>query len=224
MIIHKGKEFVKKKISSPGGAPAKKVVAPSPGEVDDDRPILGTGVPPRATTEGVDSYRGLANCLGGDIKPPPPEGLDLSGAWAWWIATLADWRLYCHLTFKEEIHPEEAGKIFNRWVRELNKLCFGKRYRERREGIDWVRGLEYQRREVIHFHALLSSPERRTPRYNIIRDLWLSSGKSAGFMWLEGVRNIGEAARYLGKYVAKGGEIDLCIIPHPKALQRSIWP
>jgi hypothetical protein len=77
-----------------------------------------------------------------------------------------------------------------------------------------VRALEYQRRGVIHYHALiggsrlaradgrLAFAERR-----VWEREWLELG--TGYARLEQPRSIGNVAGYCAKYVAKGGEIDL---------------
>jgi hypothetical protein len=80
------------------------------------------------------------------------------------------WDWFTTHTFRDDIHPEAANKVWNRWVHQLNRHVFGIRYTHRpNDGVTWARGLEYQRRGVIHFHALIG----RIP--NTVRRLRSSS-------------------------------------------------
>jgi len=65
---------------------------------------------------------------------------------------------YATLTFRYPTHPEAAHKAFKRWIIHINESLYGNRYRQHRKGICWVRALEFQRREVAHFHCLIGSP------------------------------------------------------------------
>jgi hypothetical protein len=123
-----------------------------------------------------------------------PADRSLQDAWAVWIERLARWEWYMTLTFAESVHPEAAEKRWGAFVRRVN----GRHGR----AIAWVRALEYQRRGVIHFHALLAGMEFLA--YNTVRQLW-----PWGFSWIEPYQPGRGAHYYLGKYLAKGGEIDL---------------
>lgn len=116
------------------------------------------------------------------------------------------WDWFTTHTFRHEIHPEAAHKVWNRWTHQLNREVFGVRYwRRAQDGVIWVRGLEYQRRGVIHFHALLG----RIPE--IVRRLdWMDKwNELAGYARIEAYDPTKGARYYLSKYVLKGGEIDL---------------
>ncbi|GAC1416823.1 MAG: hypothetical protein NVSMB53_15820 [Gemmatimonadaceae bacterium] len=54
-----------------------------------------------------------------------------------------------------EIHPEAADKRFRVWTSKLNRTLYGTRWYKHDRGIRWAGALEMQRREVIHYHALL---------------------------------------------------------------------
>ena len=123
-----------------------------------------------------------------------PADRPLQDAWGAWIERLAPWEWYLTLTFAEIVHPEQAERKWRAFVKRVE----GKRGR----AICWVRALEYQRRGVIHFHALLAGMEFLA--YNAVRQLW-----PWGFSWIEPYQPGRGANFYLGKYVAKGGEIDV---------------
>lgn len=118
--------------------------------------------------------------------------------WGW------DW--YGHLTFKDEIHPEAADKIFMKWVHNINRHIFGSRYWNRldRDGVLWARGLETQKRGVIHYHFLMSRVPGEVKRL-VMMDAWNSM---AGFARIYPFEAGKGAEYYICKYAAKGGEID----------------
>jgi len=70
--------------------------------------------------------------------------------------------------------------------------------------VQWVRALEYQRRGVIHYHALLAGVQEL--RRLSWMDLW---NELAGYARIEPIRDGSVVRRYVSKYVAKGGELDL---------------
>ena len=118
--------------------------------------------------------------------------------WGW------DW--YGHLTFKDEIHPEAADKIFMKWVHNINRRVFGSRYwnRKDRDGVLWARGLETQKRGVIHYHFLMSRVPGDVKRL-VMMDEWNSMAGYARIYPFEAGKG---AEYYICKYAAKGGEID----------------
>ena len=133
--------------------------------------------------------------------------------WADWLLSEDwGWQWYITLTFLEDVHPEQADKCFRRWVRKQNERIYGKRYRQRHKGITWVRGMEYQRRGVIHFHSLFSDIpedwEDEEFRFKAMRD-WENTADKCGysrvFPYKEG------ACRYISKYISKGGVLDIWI-------------
>jgi hypothetical protein len=123
-----------------------------------------------------------------------PGDRTLQDAWGAWIEQLAAWEWYLTLTFAEIVHPEQAERKWRAFVKRV----------EGRHGrvVSWVRALEYQRRGVIHFHALLAGMEFLA--YNAARQCW-----PWGFSWIEAYEPGRGANYYLGKYLAKGGEIDV---------------
>jgi hypothetical protein len=118
---------------------------------------------------------------------------------AGWVATL---------TFKNEIHPEAADKRFRVWLDQVNRPLYGKRWRQRNQGVYWAKALEWQKRNVIHFHLLMSDTQNlnETLRRLTFMDKWKNI---AGFSRIE-VPNLQQCVtRYCAKYIIKGGEIDL---------------
>lgn len=128
---------------------------------------------------------------------PDVWGEFLSG-WPWsWFTTN---------TFRHEVHPEAANKVWGLWIHQLNRQIFGCRYYKRSsDGVIWARGSEYQRRGVLHYHALIG----RVPDW--VRRLdWLDYWDDlSGFARIESYDASKGARFYLGKYVLKGGEVDL---------------
>lgn len=118
--------------------------------------------------------------------------------WGW------DW--FGHLTFREPIHPEAADKVFNRWIHGINRAVFGSRYWNRKDtdGVLWARGLEMQKREVIHYHFLMSRVPGDLGRFAMMR-AW---EKTAGFARIHPYEAAKGGETYVVKYAAKGGDID----------------
>jgi len=142
--------------------------------------------------------------------------LRITEAWADFLADDRwNWQWYVTLTFKEEIHPEQAHKYFCRWIRQLNEFTYGKHFRKHSQGLTWVRGLEYQRRHVIHFHALISGLPDDVSR-NFAMLLWENVAKNCGFARVYPYKD--GACAYISKYVSKGGELDIWVGKSQKSL------
>jgi len=141
----------------------------------------------------------------------------LVDGWSRFIEKFSPYDLYVTLTFEQDTHPEQADRRYKRFVRKINQSLFGRRYREQEKGIYWVRALELQRRQVIHFHALLGGGAFKLNRI-AMTELWKSE-KGNGHTWIERFDPLKGATRYLSKYVGKSkrGEIDWFI---PYALKR----
>jgi len=84
--------------------------------------------------------------------------VELQEAWAEFIKRFEPYQWYVTLTFKEPKHPEAADKAFFRWIRHINECIYGRRYRERKKGVTYFKCMEYQKRDVIHFHCLIGDP------------------------------------------------------------------
>jgi len=116
-----------------------------------------------------------------------------------------DWQWFCTLTFRDVVHPESADKSFLYFTSRLNRQLYGPRwYKKAHGGIPWVRALEYQRRGVIHFHALFANVE------GVRRLSWMDEWfEIAGIARIEPINDKWAVRRYVTKYCLKEGEIEL---------------
>jgi hypothetical protein len=116
---------------------------------------------------------------------------------------------FCTMTFKQHVHPERADKTWRLWQHRLNMVLFGKNYFKRPGvGCFWIRALELQKREVIHYHALVGTAT------DIRNEQWKRTWKNewlalAGFADITDVQSDTAVCNYVSKYVVKGGEIDV---------------
>lgn len=121
-----------------------------------------------------------------------------------WVFGLADWTTFISLTFKEEKTPDVANSLFKWFVRSMNERAFGKHY-TRKVGhsyFSYVVGMEYQTRDVVHFHALVDQPID----FSYVHRTW---GQRCGFAWIDGnLESKAAAVNYVCKYCVKGGQID----------------
>jgi hypothetical protein len=133
-----------------------------------------------------------------DRRNPEPVRPDLQAPLGQWLGTFP-WDWYATMTFAEPVHPEQAVKRWDRWVRDL----------ERRQAhrVRWARALEYQKRGVIHYHALVWFGGASQAHRLTAMDQWVLIG--GGFARIVTYDPHLGATHYLGKYIAKGGEIDL---------------
>lgn len=151
-------------------------------------------------------------------RTPLTPRQELRQAWVEWISTLDDWQWFAHFTFREPIHPEQANKRFLRFTRDMNRNLFGRRYGEEGKGVTWVRGLEYQKRDVIHFHVLYGGGVGVLRRLTYVDKWWNDNNKSISRIQPYN-KNKG-AVYYMTKYVVKGGEMDI-YIPQ-KGIQKTL--
>lgn len=138
-------------------------------------------------------------------------------AWVELASRYEPYDLFVGLSFKESIHPEEATKRYNRFIRKVNERLFGRNYRKRGEGVVWVRALEWQRRGVLHFHSLIGNGAWKLLRIGVT-DLWENDTKykrsrngENGKAWTVKYDPELGAKGYLAKYITKArqGEIDI---------------
>lgn len=134
----------------------------------------------------------------------------LHDQWTEWLSSF-DWQWFVTFTFKEAIHPEAADKLYRVWINKLNRAIYGPKWSKRPEekGVKHVRALEWQKRGVLHYHALVANTGIET------RERWatewqkLAEDSKAGFIKIDQYdEQKGGAAAYLSKYVTKGGQID----------------
>ncbi len=148
----------------------------------------------------------------------PQYKLDpLQTAWVELASKFEPYDLFVGLSFKESIHPEEATKRYNRFIRKINERLFGRNYRKQGKGVVWVRALEWQRRGVIHFHSLIGNGAWKLLRIGVT-ELWENDTKykrsrngENGKAWTVKYDSELGAKGYLAKYITKArqGEIDI---------------
>ena len=112
------------------------------------------------------------------------------------------WDWYATMTFAHHVHPEQAGRRWARWLRALEKQAACR--------VRWARALEWQKREVLHYHALVWFEQQDLaggpPRLAAMKK-WEEIG--GGFSRIVAYDPARGGGYYLGKYVAKGGEVDV---------------
>lgn len=121
-------------------------------------------------------------------------------------------------TFKTAVHPENADKCFQLWIKQLNHFLYGKSKARKGLSVYWVRGLEWQKRDVIHYHAIIGDVTPLTERIGFSRsqtekssllywtELWWRIG---GMCRIEEIKSAESVNKYISKYIAKDGEIDV---------------
>lgn len=121
-----------------------------------------------------------------------------------WVFGLANWKSFLSLTFRDEKTPDVALSLFKWFIRQNNEHAFGKHY-TRTVGhsyFSYVFGLEYQTRDVVHFHALVDKPID----FAFVHKTW---GERCGYAWIDGnLKSKAAAVNYVCKYCVKGGQIE----------------
>ena len=152
----------------------------------------------------------------------------VSAVSAAWVELLGryEWAWFATFTFQNAIHPEAADKKFRFWVSEVAASYLGARWRQskakRARAPQWVRGLEWQKREVLHYHALVTNLPRNYIEFDCrvsFRLVW-NSYRNGGYARIDACDGRAAVYSYLSKYVTKGGEID--VSPHLRAAARRL--
>jgi hypothetical protein len=132
-----------------------------------------------------------------------------------WVAFLKDyeWQWFATLTFEDAVHPEAASKRFVYWTRLIDD-AYGVPCRKRADHprrCRWARGLEWQKRDVLHFHAVMGNlPTENDTRAE--RGYWQEKWKelgNTGIARIWPVESTAGVVQYIAKYCSKGGEVDL---------------
>ena len=125
----------------------------------------------------------------------------LRKTWSEWLS-MRDWLIFVTLTFRDETYQETALKKFYKLIRVLNEETFGKHYTNYvgHSYFSYVGGIEYQIRDVIHFHVLIDRPVN----FLAIHKYW---NAWAGFAEVELVKQNENAVYYVTKYITKDGEM-----------------
>lgn len=133
------------------------------------------------------------------------------------LLTRYQWDWFLTMTFRDRkdkykpdyVHPEVADKLWRVFVSKLNRRLYGQRwYRTPGKSIYWVRAMEWQKRGVLHYHALAGDTQSLNTRAS--RRFWKEEWfLLAGIARIDRVFGIDDVAAYVSKYVVKGGEIDV---------------
>lgn len=126
----------------------------------------------------------------------------LQKAWEDWLVGAKEWKTFLTLTYRDFKYHDQALKDWGFLIRTLNREVFTDRYTKKvgHSYFSYVMGIEEQKREVIHFHAIVDQPLN----YQKIHDQWNFFN---GFAWISQIRSREECVNYVCKYVMKGGEI-----------------
>ena len=119
-----------------------------------------------------------------------------------WVLPLAEWKVGLTLTFRDDKPHDRAIFYWKMLIRELNKELFGKHYTKivKHSYFSYAYGIEYQRRDVIHFHAIIDKPVN----FRKIHSLW---NRWAGFAWTDIIESPVGMVSYLSKYNLKHGHV-----------------
>jgi hypothetical protein len=143
----------------------------------------------------------------------PPFSKQLSSEMADFLRKFEPWGWFVTATFKVEVSPDFAYRQLKKWIRTLNISLYGRRYRERRRGVTYAVAVEYQKRGVIHFHLLVSADVLKLRRMTW-EGIWEKQySVTNGFMRIYPYDGRLGAVGYLGKYLSKGGDIDIHVSP-----------
>jgi len=126
------------------------------------------------------------------------------------------------MTFEDVIHPEQADRRYRRFLDAVNESLFGRRWRKRGQGVYSIRATEYQRRKVLHYHALAGGGVYKLRRKEW-EQRWQAQDEGNGFLRIYPYDPTMGGTLYIAKYVSKGGEVDL-FLPRwlNKKLQREL--
>lgn len=162
---------------------------------------------------------GPSSLLLARVGVPPGEGGGVGtrdvvqATSAAWIELLGryEWAWYCTHTFRDAKHPEAADKMHRFWVSQVAESYLGRNWRRKAaRAPQWVRGLEWQKRDVLHYHSLMTNIPADYVEYHwrvFFWQLWKHIG--GGVSRIDSCDGRVAVYSYLSKYVLKGGEIDL---------------
>lgn len=141
-----------------------------------------------------------------------PEWFEASPLQQEWTGFLLRFPMqwFCTMTFHERVHPEAADKAWRLWTSKLNRKVYGNRWwKDPAKGVFWIRALEWQKRAVVHYHALVGAqyPMDQLAHRLSWMDEWYSQTSSYARIYT--IQSDELVRRYVSKYVTKDGEIDL---------------
>lgn len=125
-----------------------------------------------------------------------------------WIPFLDRWHWaqFTTNTFREQVHPERADRVWSVWICKMNRVLYGHRWEKRGKGLYWCRVREWQKRGVTHFHGLLGGEGVSELDCHRWEEEWW---RLAGIARVEKPRSEHAVQHYLTKHISRGAEIDL---------------
>jgi len=126
-------------------------------------------------------------------------------AWAVFLGRY-EWAWFGTFTFRDSVHPEKADKLFHVLMCMMNARLFGRRWYKKGRCVRWVRAIEMQKRNVLHYHALIGGKGSPGLKAREFEEAWY---ELAGIARISAVASQGAVLAYVSKYVAKGGQIDM---------------
>jgi len=144
-----------------------------------------------------------------DDAPAKDDLLILRDQWAAYVASFSTWTAFYTLTFSDQdrthdVTLTECNFLWRRLVQLMNRNLYGNNY-TRIVGhcyFDYALAFEYQKRGALHMHALVSG---RT-HWEFVNRVWRHM---AGIVKIVPVDDSYKTAKYLCKYITKGGDVIL---------------
>lgn len=146
---------------------------------------------------------------------------NLSQVWTEYVSDFADWKTFLTLTFEQsdrthDVTQTEAQFNFRRLVQVLNTDLYGHHYTRivGHSYFAYALAFEPHKSGLLHLHALL---DNRT-NWSLIMRYWQGDKRPFhfGIANISRVSDIGQSAKYICKYVTKGGEL---VLYKPKKLK-----
>ena len=121
-----------------------------------------------------------------------------------WLMKLANWNISVTLTFKEDKSRDVALAHFRRLIQNLNRNLVGENYTKLvgHSYFSYAFGIEYQTRDVIHFHLIADKP------IDFAYIHGYGWGLKHGFAWTDIIRSREDCISYICKYNLKGGQVE----------------
>lgn len=145
----------------------------------------------------------------------------LRASWADWISA-QKWDLFVTLTSEKQTHPEAMQKRFRYLMNTASDYLYGKNWKRRGTGLQWLSGLERTKQGWPHSHAVVRFPNfdlaGEQGRMQFPLGYWQQKFSDGGFAWLEIPRSPIAVVAYVSKYVCKDGELEWspnCEFPAP---------
>lgn len=129
-------------------------------------------------------------------------------AYTQWLS-LEPWDLFLTMTDHTICHPEKMVKRTRHAMHLINKSLYGNNYRRRGKGIEYVIGIERQKRFSAHSHTIIRFPDHdvRDPNQFPLGYWHKTINELGGRAKLELPLNSLAICDYVTKYVCKEGEL-----------------